>query len=110
MAIKLENKILDIVSTSDDLSVNSVIKRLTDTFSNEFLSEKDKMLLELTFSKNPTQKDLDEFLKKWDIEATGSNKSLMLAYFMKLHPQLKFTNYELLRLNGLLKFFRFANL
>lgn len=110
MAIKLENKILDIVSTSDDLSVNSVIKRLTDTFSNEFLSEKDKMLLELTFSKNPTQKDLDEFLKKWDIEATGSNKSLMLAYFMKLHPQLKFTNYELPRLNGLLKFFRFANL
>lgn len=88
----------------------SITDALIENFFNEILYPTDKALLQLAFSKNPTQEDLDNLLKDFDIEVKGGSKSLMLSYFMKRHPELNFTAYEGPRLKGLLNFFRFKNL
>lgn len=88
----------------------SITDALIENFFNEILYPTDKALLQLAFSKNPTQQDLDTLLKDFDIEVKGGAKSLMLSYFMKRHPELNFTSYEGPRLKGLLNFFRFKNL
>ena len=88
----------------------SITDALIENFYNEILKPEDRKLLELFFSKNPTQQELDELLKDWDIEVKGSAKALMLAYFMKQHPELKFSSYVAPRLKGLINFFRFQNL
>jgi len=88
----------------------SVEEKLMRKYRESLLDEKDYEFLKLIFSQNPTQNDLDEFLKSYDIEAAGSAKALMLSYFMKMHPELKFTDYETPRLKGLFNFFRFGNL
>lgn len=92
------------------LASNNLEDKLIDNFFKEFMYDKDKLLLELAFSKETTQEDIDKFLEKWDIEAVGGHKALMLAYFMKLHPDLKFSDYVKPRLEGLLKYYRFHNL
>ena len=51
-----------------------------------------------------------DLLKIWDIEVKGGAKSLMLAYIMKMHPEMKFTSYEEPRLKGLLNFYKFSNM
>ncbi len=88
----------------------SITDALIENFYNEILTDAEKELLHLAFCENPSQQDLDNLLKDWDIEVKGSAKSLMLAYFMKRHPELKFTSYEEPRLKGLLNFYRFHNL
>lgn len=90
-----------IIYTETDL-LNKYIKTL--------LSENDLNLIRLIFSKNPTQAELDNFLKTYDIEVAGGYKSLMLSYFMKMHPELNFTMYETPRLKGVFNYFRFQNL
>ncbi|MGX3043793.1 nucleotidyltransferase family protein [Helicobacter sp. T3_23-1056] len=74
------------------------------------LSKNDLDLLHLIFSQNPTQEQVDKFLPTYDIEVAGSYKALLLAYFAKMHPYLKFTAYETPRLKGLLNFYRFQNM
>lgn len=88
----------------------SITDALIENFYNEILTSAEKELLHLAFTKNPSQEDLDNLLQEWDIEVKGGTKSLMLAYFMKRHPELKFTSYEEPRLKGLLNFYRFHNL
>ena len=92
------------------MQCSAVEEKLMKKFRENLLSEKDYEFLKLIFSKEPTQRDLDEFLKGYDIEEAASSKSLMLSYFMKMHPELKFTDYETPRLKGLFNFFRFGNL
>ena len=106
----IDNKIVESVKESNKKNINIVIDRLIKTFFSEILSEKDVKLLNLTFSENPTQDVLDEFLKDYDIETVGGSKVILLSYFMKLHPQLNFTAYEQNRLKGLLNFYKFQNL
>jgi hypothetical protein len=83
---------------------------LIEAFYNELVSQEDQKLLELAFAKKINQEQLDNFLKDWDIEKYGEGKSMMLSYVMKTNPQLKFSNYEKPRLEGLLKYHRFHNL
>lgn len=73
------------------------------------IDESDRKLIKIIFSNNPTQSDLDKFLEDWDIEAEGSQKALLLSYFMKAHPELSFPTYVGPRLNGLIKYYRFQN-
>ncbi len=88
----------------------TVEEKLMLRLRERILNEKDLKFIDLIFSQNPTQEELDNFLKTYDIEKAGSNKALMLSYFMKLHPELKFNSYNTPRLKGLLNYFRFQNL
>lgn len=92
---------------SKDINITDA---LIENFYNEILKDDEKMILKLAFSEHPVQEDLDKLLKIWDIEVKGSAKSLMLAYIMKMYPEMKFTTYEEPRLKGLLNFFKFNNL
>jgi hypothetical protein len=98
------------IETFKNTHDNSMTDILVDNFYNELITPEDKMLLNLAFSKNPSQEELNAFLNKCDIEVMGGHKALMLSYFMKMHPNLEFSNYEKPRLSGLLKYFRFHNL
>lgn len=113
------NKIL----IEDNYNILPIIKEDTNSINSEKLSniilsnllkdiltESDKKLLNLVFSENPKQEDLDNFLRSWDIEVAGGNKALMLAYFMKMHPNLKYCDYVAPRLKGLLQYYRFQNM
>lgn len=107
----LDKTIGDIEEKFGDVyNKSSVIDDVITNFYLDLLSENDRMLVNFIFSENPTQEKLDELLSKWDIEVAGGNKAILLAYFMKDHPELRFTPYEEPRLNGLLKFYRFKNL
>lgn len=107
----LWNKEIEEINKTGYLSRRlSITDALIENFYNEILSIEERRLLELAFSPNPSQEDLDSLLKVWDIEVKGAAKSLMLSYFMKRHPGLKFTSYEGPRLKGLLSFYRFRNL
>ena len=90
--------------------LSSFENSLINKYISLLLTEKDLRLLKLIFLQEPSQQELDEFLSNYDIEAAGSYKVLLLSYFMKMHPQLKFTDYETPRLKGLLNFYRFQNM
>lgn len=92
------------------INIDKLESVIIDGFKREILSTSDDILLNLVFSENPAQEDLDNFLKNWDIEVVGGHKALMLAYFMKMHPELKYSNYIAPRLKGLLQFYRFLNI
>jgi hypothetical protein len=103
--------ILDLIkSNQEKFSFDNIVELLIEGFKNELMSENDKNLLKMIFSQNPNQSNLNSFLEKWDIEVAGSAKSLMLAYFMKLHPELVFPEYSAPRLKGLLDFYKFKNI
>ncbi len=109
--MQIKNRIIEAAKDYQGTSKTDVfVDELVDKFHSELLSSDDKKLLELTFLSNPTQNELDDFLSQWDIEVAGGHKALMLSYFMKMHPELKFTKYEQPRLAGLLNFYRFQNL
>lgn len=88
----------------------SITDALIENFYREIMKPEERRFLQMAFEENPSQKELDKLLNIWDIEVKGSNKSLLLSYVMKRHPELKFTNYEGPRLVGLLKYYRFQNL
>lgn len=109
----LEDKynILNIIRENHGvLPLDNIADLLIEGFKSELMSDKDKNLINMIFSSNPTQEKLDDFLAKWDIEAVGSAKALMLAYFMKMHPELNFSEYVGPRLSGLLRFYKFQNM
>ncbi len=111
MAQVLYKKEIEDIKSSGYLKRNrNITDALIENFYNEILKDNEKKLLKLAFSNRVIQEDLDELLKIWDIEVKGSAKSLMLAYIMKMHPDMKFTAYEEPRLQGLLKFYRYKNL
>lgn len=84
--------------------------RIVRRFYHQYVMERDRTLLNLVFNPAPTQKHLDEALEVCDIEILGANKSLMLSYFMHDHPELVFSPYTKPRLQGLVDFYRFANI
>ena len=81
-----------------------------DRCKNNLLTKNDLKLLNLFFNETPTQDKLNQFLSTYDIEVAGGYKALMLSYFMKMHPELNFTNHETPRLKGLFNFYRFQNM
>lgn len=109
----LEDKynILNIIRENHGiLPLDNIADLLIEGFKSELMNDKDKNLINMIFSSNPTQEKLDTFLEKWDIEAVGSAKALMLAYFMKMHSELNFPEYVGPRLSGLLRFYKFQNM
>jgi len=88
----------------------SITDALIKNFYEEIMSNEEKKLMELVFSSHPSQEDLNNLLKIWDIEAKTGSKNLLLSYFQKRHPELKFTSYEDARLKGLLQNIRFKNM
>ena len=90
--------------------LGTLIEAVFNDIKNELLTSSDVSLLNLVFSKQPTQEALNKCLENFDIEVAGGHKSLMLAYFMKMHPELNFPPYVLPRLKGLLQFYRFSNM
>ena len=91
-------------------AIENLSNKLIYKYISNLLTQNDIKLLSLIFSPSPTQKQLDEFLPTYDIEVVGGYKTLLLSYFAKMHPQLRFTDYETPRLKGLLNFYRFQNL
>ena len=90
---------------------NIYTKLLTiEGFKGELITKPEEMMLNLVFSDNPTQEALNEFLEAWDIEIAGGHKALLLAYFMKMHPELNYPEYVHPRLKGLLNYYRFQNM
>jgi hypothetical protein len=98
------------VCPTDQDYVEHVIKLLIDTRYAQFVTEDEKRLVTLLCSGTPTQDGLDELLKIYDIEAKGGVGSMLLAYMMREHPELKFTDYETPRLKGLLDYYKFKNI
>jgi hypothetical protein len=74
------------------------------------VTERDRVLLDLVFSSSLTQEKLDDGLGACDIEVMGAHKSLMLSYLRREHPELRFPAYAAPRLDGLITFYRFANM
>lgn len=98
------------VLNSKNATAVDAIRASVDFYYNKLVSKNDQALLDLAFQDNLTQEQLDKFLSKWDIEAEGNAKALLLSYIMKKHPKLTFNEYTGPRLKGLLNFYRFDNL
>ena len=99
-----------ISSMHPSYSAKQIINSVGEDLYTNLISDNDRRLLQLAFQPKLTQENLDEFLKQWDIEAAGADRAAILAYTMKLHPELKFNNYTGPRLKGLLNYLRFQNL
>jgi len=110
MSVLWKKEIDEIRSTGYMKNNISITDALIENFYHEIMKDEEKALMKLVFEKNPKQEELDELLKKWDIEVKKIEKNLLLSYFMKYHPELKFTSYEAPRLKGLLQNVRFKNM
>lgn len=111
MLIEDKYNILEIFKKNKgSVTAQQLADTIMECLKKEILSEADLTLLNLVFTPNPTQKDLDNCLERWDIEAVGAHKALLLSYFMKLHPNLSYPTYVAPRLKGLLDFYRFQNI
>lgn len=87
-----------------------LIEMTVQKLCQESVCKSDRLLIQMTFDHKITQKKLDAFLKKWDIETVGTHGAVILAYLMKKYPDLKFGEYTGPRLKGLLNYLRFQNL
>lgn len=94
----------------NSINSNKLANIISSILLEDILTESEKKLLNLVFSQNPKQKDLDDFFENWDIEVVGGHKALIMSYFMKMHPNLHYSNYVGPRLKGLFQYYRFQNL
>ncbi len=106
-----KHDILSILKESEGLTnTKSLMKAISVDLQKGMLTDSEKTLLNLVFIENPKQEDLDKCLENCDIEVVGGHRALLLAYFMKMHPELKYSDYVAPRLKGLLQYYRFQNL
>ncbi len=106
----LWNKEIENIKDNGCLSETlDITDALIQNFANNIMKDEDKALMRMFFDPDVSQKRLDELLSQWDIEAKKSDKNLLLAYFMKYHPELEFNSYTKPRLMGLLNNIRFKN-
>lgn len=110
MKYQFQDKVDDLFAKKSIESNVDLIGCMVEMFYKETISESDRKLLGLAFKGEITQRDLDSFVKDWDIEVYGGAKSLILAYIMKDNKSLEFSAYEGPRLSGLLNYYRFLNL
>lgn len=92
------------------VNIEKLTKIISANLQKEILTDSDRIILNLVFAEKPSQEDLDKCLSNYDIEVVGGHKALMLAYFMKMHPDLKYSDYVKPRLKGLLQYYRFQNM
>ncbi len=102
----IEKAFLENKKVSLDLLSNFILKE----FKRIFFTPNDEKLIRFATKSNITQRDFDEFIEDWDIEKEGGHKALMLSYFMKEHPEIKYPEYIEPRLKGLLQYYKFRNL
>ncbi|MCL2028953.1 MAG: nucleotidyltransferase family protein, partial [Deltaproteobacteria bacterium] len=88
----------------------SITERVVRRQYQQYVMERDRVLLDLVFNSALTQKELDEAMEVCDIDVLGAAKSLMLSYIMRDFPEFKFPDYAAPRLRGLIDYFRFANI
>ncbi len=106
----LWNKEIEDIKDSGCLSKTlNITDALIENFENNIMKDEEKKLIKMFFDPNVNQNQLDELLKEWDIEVKHGSKNLLLAYFMKYHPELEFNSYNKPRLMGLLNNIRFKN-
>lgn len=110
MANVYARQMYDLIRNNPKIGEFELVDELVETFYGEIVSQDDQKLLNLAFCEKVEQSQIDKFLEEWDIERFGGNKALMLAYVMKQHPDLNFSDYAGPRLSGLLNFWRFKNL
>lgn len=106
----LWNKEIENIKSNGYLSKTlDITEALIVNFINDIMKDEEKTLIKMFFNPNVNQEELDELLKSWDIEVKHVAKNLLLAYFMKYHPDLEFNAYTKPRLVGLLNNIRFKN-
>ncbi len=93
----------------DRLPENPALRRVVARLYQTHLDARDQCLLDFRFAAAPTQAMLDACLEHCDIEVMGAHKSLLLAYVRREHPELVFSEYAGPRIDGLIRFFHFAN-
>ena len=68
MKLLYKSEIEDIKKSGYLKSDISITDALIENFYEEILTLEEKKLLKLAFKNNPSQEELDEVLKLWDIE------------------------------------------
>ena len=91
---------------SDRQLINTVLEHL----GREVLKEEERQLLSMALASSLSQQRLDNFLKGWDIEEASIHEVMLLAYLMKVHPELSFPESVQPRLKGVLTYCRFQSL
>ncbi len=91
-------------------SAADVEKNLLMCFYEEIVSAKNKRLMDFVFVQEKTQENLDKLFEVWKLDENDAKTALLLAYVKKQNPNLKWPEEILPRLNGVMNFFRFANL
>jgi hypothetical protein len=89
---------------------SSPLDKLKQDLYDEHVSEQDQLLLNCIFIEEPTQELLDHAMQVCDIEVLGGHKSLLLSYLMQANPELKLPDYSGPRIEGVFRYFRFANM
>ena len=79
MTVLWKKEIEEIKQTGYLNSKISVTDALIKNFYNEIMKDEEKSLMNLVFEKNPTQEQLNELLKNWDIEVKRADKNLLLS-------------------------------
>lgn len=87
-----------------------LIKRLARAIVQKHVSERDRLLVETVFARNPTQARLDQYLARCGADAMGGYKALMLSYLVKDHPELVFSGSSKVRMENVIRDYRFANI
>lgn len=93
-----------------DYEIATAYDKVIDDLCKLIVPDDEKRLIDLAFTEQLTQDELDDFLQNWDIERYGAQKALLLAYVQKKWPQLDFGVYTGPRLKGLRSYYRFHNL
>ena len=87
-----------------------VLRHLVNKLYSKYVRGDDQEFLSFIFAKNPTQESLDHCLSVCDIEALGAGKCILLSYLIHNNPKLKLSKYAGPRINGLITYYRFANM
>ena len=87
-----------------------LVHKVLDYLGRETMDTEERRLLTMSLGPSVSQEELDAFLKDWDIEKVPIHSVILLAYLMKIHPELSFPDSVLPRLKGVLNFCRFQSL
>ncbi|MDR2056386.1 MAG: nucleotidyltransferase family protein [Desulfovibrio sp.] len=86
------------------------MRRVIAVFRDQYVTPADRVLLNTVFADGPTQESLDECMRVCDIESLGAGKCILLSYLLHDHPELRLSDSDGPRVNGLITYFRFANM
>lgn len=92
------------------MTCTPVLRHLVNKLYSKYVRGDDQEFLSFIFAKNPTQESLDHCLSVCDIEALGAGKCILLSYLIHNNPKLKLSKYAGPRINGLITYYRFANM